>query len=161
MKHHLYIACGIIIALSTLSTCTTVTQPKKSEGSTALTTKVWLISGYAPTGTLLPIEPGHGSSARLILQGNNTLSGTTGSYTFEGTWKAGKPNAAGEFPFSAVITKVQGQEPANAIASRFEADLIRLLKKTSFVRLGRGNIHLMDKNKAPTLQYIHRSADAP
>ncbi len=125
-----------------------------------LADKTWLLAGYLPTGTdagsvFVPLEPGHGSTAWILLGNDGKLNGSTGINTFSGSWKLGSSTKTG----TGIAISVGGMTrigAPNEIAAKFEKDLIRELGEARRLKTGKDSIQLVNGQDKTLLQFIYR-----
>jgi len=117
--------------------------------------KKWLLSGYDAGSVFVPLEPGHGSTAWILLHPDGKLNGTTGINTFSGSWKLGTDSNRG----TAVTITVGGMTrmvAPNEIAAKFEQDITRELGETRRLKTGKDSILLADAQDKTLLRFIYR-----
>ncbi len=135
-------------------------QARSTAGSGApLVGTTWLLAGYTFQGQFIPLEPGHGSSALLVLREDGTLSGNTGTNVFSGTWKLGKARSPGTRALSMTITGVTKKASPNGIAARFEADFLREIEEARSVTQKKDSIQLLDGRDGILLRFIAANAN--
>lgn len=165
MKRLLLLFVGAIL----IASCATDAKPgaaRKADAIDGIEGKVWLLAGYLPGTGFIPIEPGHGTTARLVFSKDGTFSGTTGWNDVHGTWaakglggkKAGGKNhdSKGSYAISLTVTKMTKMAPPGEVATRFERDLIRLLKTSARIRPSRDEFRLTDAKGTVILHYVFR-----
>ena len=101
-----------------------------------------LLVGYVHDGSFIPIEPGHGSSTKIVFGADGTLSGYSGFTIFSGTWKTGPKRADESRDCSILVIPPKGRTTPDAIAARFEQDFFnelaaarKLKKEKDFILL--------------------------
>ncbi len=132
--------------------------PKEKSVEERLSGKVWLLAGYAAGKAFIPIEPGHGSSAKLVFASNRTLSGSTGWNSVAGTWSIRAETRPGQYPVSLRVTRTTKLAPPGEIADRFERDVMNHFKNAVSIRLTRDEFRILDDKGAVILHYIFRPA---
>lgn len=160
MKRLLLLCVGAIL----LASCASNAKPgavRKASAIDGIEGKVWLLAGYLPGTGFIPIEPGHGTTARLVFSKDGTFSGTTGWNDVFGTWTAkgrgGKTrDSKGAYPISLTVTGMTKMAPPGEVAMRFERDLIRLLKSSAQIRPSRDEFRLTDAKGTVLLHYVFR-----
>lgn len=125
-------------------------------GETALAGPLWLLSGFLRESGFVPLEPGHGTSARILMHDDGTFEGTTGWTVFTGKWNAKSFRADKTAEASFTISKFRSEAP-DAASQQFEDDLIGNLLKTRSVRKGQSAIRLLDAADEPLLEFISSS----
>lgn len=155
----------IALALS-LSSCATAPSGAAAKrtvsdaGKTALSGKTWLLAGYAFGDQFIPLEPGHGSTALVVFDADGTLSGSTGTNEFSGTWSLGKETAQGSRAFTATISRLTKKSAANETAARFESDFIRELGSAKTLKKGKDSFRLLDARNRILLSFIFSEVES-
>lgn len=123
-------------------------------GAEVLSGPAWLLAGYRPNDQFIPLEPEHGSTAYLSFGKDGKLSGFTGTNPIAGSWRL---SGSGDRRPISIDARLAARERAeNAIAARFETDLIRLLSASRTCRREAGAIQLLDARGTPILRFIRR-----
>jgi heat shock protein HslJ len=152
----------ILIALGT-SGCASAgkpslaAKPAKPDLTTWLCGKYWLLAGYCPGATFIPLEPEHGTSAFIVFKADGTASGSTGVNEFTGIWTAKNPDRTGKAAFTFKIKKVTGNKAPNDIAALFDRDILRLLGQARALKTEKDFIRLTGERDETLLRYIVRS----
>ncbi len=121
--------------------------------------KTWLLAGYTFDGKFIPLEPGHGSAAKLVFRDDGTLSGFTGTNVFSGTWKIGKTRSPETRTLSVKVTGITKKASPNGIAARFEADFLREIGEARSVTQKKDSIQLLDGRDGILLRFIAANAN--
>lgn len=127
---------------------------------TELSGKNWLLAGIRVAGTLYPLEPEHGSASLLIFRPNGTLSGSTGTNTFMGTWKTGSPKKNGTIPLSISTNGITKVAAPSDTAAQFEQNLLASLASVKSVQTEKGSIRFLDGSGETLLVYIFRASSS-
>lgn len=160
MKRLLLLCVGAILLVS----CASSAKPgaaRKADAIDGIEGKVWLLAGYLPGTGFIPIEPGHGTTARIVFSKDGTFSGTTGWNDVYGTWIAKgrggkKSDSKGSYAISLAVIGMTKMAPPGEVAMRFERDLIRLLKTSARIRPSRDEFRLTDAKGTVILHYVFR-----
>lgn len=129
----------------------------RPELATWLCGKYWLLAGYTPGATFIPLEPEHGTSAFIVFNADGTASGSTGVNEFTGAWTVKKPDKTGTATFSFKLTKVSAKKAPNDIAARFNRDILLLLEKTKALKTEKDFIRLTGERDETLLRFISRA----
>lgn len=151
---------GILLVVTACATPARGRGPSRtaSDAEAWLTGKTWRLAGYSYAGQLIPLEPGHGTTARVAFNADGTLAGFTGSNAFGGSWRLGKESATGTRAFSATVSNLAKKAAPNETASRFEADLIRELTAARAIKREKDAIRLLDGHGGVLLRFIFSAA---
>ncbi len=153
------VAAALMVLGSCASQGTAAKRPPKEKSvEERLSGKVWLLAGYAAGETFIPIEPGHGSSGKLVFAADRTLSGSTGWNAIAGSWSIRKESRPGQYPLSLKVVRSTKLAPPGDVAARYERDIMRHFAKTVSIRLTRDEFRLLDEKGTVLLHYIFRSA---
>ncbi len=155
--HSILFLIALVLSLSSCETASSGAARKRTvsdSGKAALSGKTWLLAGYAFGNQFIPLEPGHGSTALVVFSADGTLSGSTGTNTFSGTWSLGKTTAQGSRAFTATVLRMTKKGAPNEIAARFEADFIRELGSAKTLKTGKDSIRLLDAQNGILLSFI-------
>jgi len=125
-----------------------------SVDSTQLTGKTWLLAGYAANGTFIPLEPGQGTTGRIVFKPDGTLMGTTGINTFTGSWKLTSSNQKGIYQFAVSLYDISKKAAPNDIAQKFDRDILGYLEKTHAVKMEKDSIKLIDERNETLIRFI-------
>ena len=163
MAHAAILFAAIATAFLAITACAT---PARGRGpSTAasnaeawLTGKTWRLAGYSYAGQFIPLEPGHGTTARVTFNADGTLEGFTGSNAFGGSWRLGKESAASPRAFSATVSNLAKKAAPNETAARFEADLVRELAAARAIKREKDAFRLLDGHGDVLLRFIFSAA---
>ncbi len=151
------LAAALVIFGSCASPGSTAKRPPKEKGvGERLSGRVWLLAGYAAGKTFIPIEPGHGSSGKLVFSPDRTFSGSTGWNSIGGAWSIRAERRPGEYPFTLRLKASTKLAPPGAVADRFERDILKNLEATAVIRLSRDEFRLLDGKGTVLLHYIFR-----
>lgn len=123
-----------------------------------LSGKTWLLAGYRAETQFIPLEPGQGSTARLVFGRDGSLSGSTGNNTFSGSWNLQGKNRAGTYAFKLTISGLTRIKAPNDTAARFEKDLISQLAAAKALKKGKDFIQLLDGRNEILVQFIYRAS---
>ena len=140
--------------------CQTLSPAKPRTAADQLAGKVWLLAGYYTGTQFVPLQPGEGTTARIIFKDDGTLGGTTGINEFTGAWAMQKTHSAGQSPFSMKIKGLTKVASPNPIAAKFEQDLVRQIGSARFVKKGKDSILFLGEQNEILLQFIFRKADS-
>lgn len=151
----IYLITGFAIALVLAIGCTSLPPSGGSAGSKELSLAgpVWFLAGYQRESGFLPIEPGHGSTARVLFRTNGTFEATTGWSVFSGTWKEQGASSV------KILPAVFKSNAPTAVAEQFEQDFIRALRNARTIRKGPATIRFLDHSGKPVLDFISSSPD--
>jgi heat shock protein HslJ len=119
-----------------------------------LASKTWYLSGFRSADGFVPIQPGQGSSALVILKRDGTIEGTTGINQFAGTWSLGN-GRSGAYAFSAKVRTTTRHEPPNDIAARFDRDILALINRADTLKITKDSISLENGRDGILLGFIH------
>jgi hypothetical protein len=119
----------------------------------------WLLAGYDTGSFFVPLEPGHGTTARLVFSANGKLAGTTGFTAFAGTWKAGKADAGGYVPVTMTADLIEKSRAPNDTAVKFERDLLACISSTRLLKQEKDSFRLLDGQKRILLRYLAATAE--
>lgn len=126
----------------------------KKTGITTLAGPVWNLSGFRRESGFMPLEPGHGSSARIIFQKNGKFEGTTGWTVFTGSWNEKKAGTKGLFRASFSPDKPFKSQAPNTTAQQFEEDILQNLRKTASIRVEKSAARFLDAAGQPLLEFL-------
>ncbi len=161
--HATLLLIALVLSLSSCETAASGAARKRTvsdSGKAALSGKTWLLAGYAFANQYIPLEPGHGSTALVVFGADGTLSGSTGTNTFSGTWSLGKASAQGSRAFTATILRLTKKSAPNETAARFEADFIRELGSAKALKTGKDSFRLLDARNGILLSFIFSPAES-
>jgi heat shock protein HslJ len=127
--------------------------------STQITGKTWLLAGYAANGTFIPLEPGQGTTGRIVFKADGTLIGTTGINTFAGSWKMKNSNKKGIYQFTVALSDISKKEAPNDIALKFDRDILGYLAKTHALKMEKDSIKLIDERNETLIRFIFLESD--
>ncbi len=136
-------------------------KPAKSskESITALSEKTWLLGGILLDAGFIPLEPGHGSDARMLLHPDGTMEGSTGTNLFSGTWHSSSKSAeSGLITFK--IVKTTRMAAPNEIAAAFETRFLRHLQEIRAFKTGKDSVQFRGESDTVLLKWIHRGDSA-
>ena len=162
---------AIISFLLLLSACSLLPPSPSSENkissssaptsayNTQITGKTWLLAGYAANGTFIPLEPGQGTTGRIIFRDDGTLTGTTGINTFSGSWKIKSSNQKGSYQFTVSLSDISKKAAPNEIAQKFDRDILGHLVKTHTLKMEKDSIKLIDERNETLIRYIFLESD--
>lgn len=119
----------------------------------------WLLAGYDTGAFFVPLEPGHGTTARLVFTADGKLAGSTGFTAFEGTWKAGKTNADGYVPVTLTAALNGTSKAPNDTAAKFERDLLSCISSARLLKMEKDSFRLLDGQKRILLRYLSAPAE--
>lgn len=151
---------GIVLYLILVYGCAgfTPTERTTSSEKSAMAGPVWLLAGYQRESGFLPIEPGHGSTARIIFRENGTFEATTGWSIFSGTWKASN-NGNSSTSSAKFYPAVFESRAPSTVGEQFEEDIIRALRNTRSIQKGAATLRFLDASGKPLLDFISSSPD--
>ena len=127
--------------------------------NTQLTGKTWLLAGYAANGTFIPLEPGQGTTGRIVFKSDGTLTGTTGINTFAGLWKKKNSNQNGIYQFTISLSDITKKAAPNEIAQKFDRDILAYLIKTHTLKMEKDSIKLIDERNETLIRFIFLESD--
>lgn len=150
-------------ALFAVAACATPPRgrgtPSTTQGAEAwLSGKTWRLAGYSYAGQFIPLEPGHGTTARVAFSADGSLAGFTGSNAFGGSWRLGKETAKDTRAFAATVSGLGKKAAPNEIAARFEADLVRELAAARALKREKDAFALLDGHGGILLRFIFSAA---
>lgn len=152
-----FFAAAVVVFASCASQGATAKRPPKEKSvEERVSGKVWLLAGYAAGQAFIPIEPGHGSSARLVFSPDGTVAGSTGWNSVSGAWSIRRETRPGEYPVTLRITKSTRLAPPGAVAERFERDVMKHLGNAAAIRLTRDEFRVLDGKGSVILHFIFR-----
>lgn len=134
-------------------------QTPETAITATLVGKAWLLAGYDTGSFFVPLEPGHGTTARVVFSANGKLEGSTGFTVFSGTWKAGKADTNGYSPMTLTATLTGTSRAPNATAIKFEKDLLSCLTSARLLKMEKDSFRLLDGQKRILLRYLSTSAE--
>ena len=145
-----------------MSGCATTGHPAtakatRPEFATWLCGKIWLLAGYCPGATFIPLEPEHGTTAFIVFKADGPANGSTGVNEFTGTWSAKKPDRTGTAAFIFRLKQVSGKQAPNDIAAHFDRDFLRLLEETRALKTEKDFIRLTGERGETLLRFIYRT----
>ncbi len=151
----IHLITGFAIAVVFAVACTSLPSSGEKPGSkeASLAGPVWFLAGYHRESGFLPIEPGHGSTARILFRKNGAFEATTGWSVFSGTWKEQGPSSVRIQP------AVFKSNAPTAVAEQFEQDFIRALRNARSIRKGPATVRLLDHSGKPVLDFISSGPD--
>lgn len=125
----------------------------------ALADRTWLLVGFSRNGVLIPLEPGHGTDACLVLRADGKLEGSTGINAFSGTWKLGAKRTGGRpdgasYAASISVGGMTRKAAPNGTAARFESDLLDYLARARTLKTEKDSFLLLDGQKEVLLRYL-------
>jgi hypothetical protein len=126
----------------------------KPEVSAWLCGGTWLLVGYLPNETFIPLEPEHGATGFMSFKSDGTISGSTGVNEFGGTWSLRKQSPSGTFPFSVTLKTVTRKKASNEIAAKFDRDVIRLIGQSQSLKTEKDFIHTCDGQGKTLLRFL-------
>lgn len=146
---------AVIILSVTLTYGCAGFPPAEQSSSTKLVLAgpVWILAGYQRESGFLPIEPGHGSAARIIFRENGTFEATTGWSVFSGTWKASNNSTANTSSAKFYPSAFKSDAPDLA-GEQFEEDIIRALRNTRSIQKKVAALRFLDASGTPLLDFI-------
>jgi len=166
-RYRAYFAIPTVILL--ITACTLITPSPNSAKSgtntststiyTQLTGKTWLLAGYVANGTFIPLEPGQGTTGRIVFKSDGTLTGTTGINTFAGAWKMKNTNQKGMYQFTVSLSDITKKPAPNEIAKKFDSDILGYLAKTHALKMEKDSIRLIDEQNETLIRYIFLESD--
>lgn len=154
MKRIQLITC-IALAMVLFYGCAGTPSSGYSTGSkrSMLEGQVWFLAGYQRESGFVPIEPGHGSTARIVFRKDGTFEATSGWSVFSGKWNT--QNTLSSSTSSAKFYPAAFKSSApSTVAEQFEQDLIRALKNTRSIMKGAATVRFLDASGKPLLDLI-------
>lgn len=133
--------------------CSTAPERTAAPVETSIAGSVWMLAGYARESGFIPLEPGHGSTAKIVLKADGTFEATSGWSVFSGTWKTGrfKSDSTASASFSPSPFRSQA---GNDAAEQFEQDLIRSFRATRSIQRGPSAIRFLNASGKPVLEFL-------
>jgi len=139
------------------------TGTAKSGSAAAYTSPItgitWLLAGYSANGIFIPLEPGQGTTGRIVFKADGTLTGTTGINTFAGVWKIKSSSQRGINQFTVSLSDISKKTAPNDIAIKFDRDVIAYLAKTRTLQIEKDSIKLFDERNETLLRFIFLESD--
>lgn len=119
----------------------------------------WLLAGYDTGAFFVPLEPGHGTTARVVFTADGKLSGTTGFTAFSGTWKTGKTDTDGYVPVTLTTALSGASKAPNDTAAKFERDLLSCFASSRLLKKEKDSFRLLDGQKRILLRYLSATSE--
>jgi len=127
--------------------------------TTQLTGKTWLLAGYTANETFIPLEPGQGTTGRIVFKTDGTLIGTTGINTFAGSWKMKSSGQKGIYRFTLLLSGISNKPAPNDIAMKFDRDILGYLARTHALKMEKDSIKLIDERNETLIRFIFLESD--
>lgn len=133
--------------------CSTAPERTAAPAETSIAGPVWMLAGYARESGFIPLEPGHGSTAKIVLKADGTFEATSGWSVFSGTWKTGrfKSDSTASASFSPSPFR---SSAGNSAAELFEQDLIQAFRATRSIQRGPSAIRFLNASGKPVLEFL-------
>lgn len=150
----IHLITGFMIVVVFAMGCTSLPSSVESSSSKQITLAgpVWVLAGYLRESGFVPIEPGHGSTARIVFRRDGTFEATSGWSVFSGTWKEQGSSVR-------IQPAVFKSNASTAVAEQFEQDFIRALRNARSIRKGPATVRFLDRSGKPLLDLISSSPD--
>jgi heat shock protein HslJ len=138
------------------------TVPASSNGTASfgIAGKTWLLCGYATKGQFIPLEPEHGTTARVVFQADGTFSGTTGINVFSGKWVTKGRFANGRQGIAITIAEIDKKPAPNDIAARFEQDILADLSRAAAAKKEKDALSFLDGRGNVLIRFLFRSGES-
>lgn len=146
---------GMILVIILAAGCAGIpsTAPQSEIVDVGLAGPVWLLAGYLRESGFVPLEPGHGTTARIVFRENGSFEGTTGWSLFSGTWsiQGTRPKGITTARFYPATFK---SSASSTVAEQFEQDVVKALRNTRSVIKGVAAVRFLDASGQPLLDFI-------
>ena len=151
---HLWMLAALAAILTASCAGLPLSKAQKIPSITSLAGPVWNLVGFHRESGFVPLEPGHGSSARILFQENGRFEATTGWTVFEGSWTAKENKQRGSFTASFTPDKSFRSLAPNIAGQQFEEDFLQNLRKTKTFRLEKSAARFLDVSGQPLLDFL-------